>query len=736
MRIIPCIRPLLFALGVLLAACSPARREIGHNVDAVRHIRFTGNGGALSGQNDLQLEQQLEQQDTRFGLTLWPLLYWVDPVVLEPDRLIRDSYRLEVWYAHHGWFDAQVLGWEVRRVRSQGRKRGGVVDIRGILDPGDPSFVSDLSLTGLDKPRHVTLKEAWRRGAVLRKGDQFDLEVAESDRLLLLDLLYGVGFPYARVDLRVAADPDTHEVAVELAAETGEHSRFGETRIHGNDRVTEAQIASRLSFEQGKEFNIDRLRESQAELFEMGTFSSVRVLPDTSDPSQRDVPIDVFLSESKWRSLRVGLGSSVQKTNPEGLLTDGLAWSPRLSLELKHANLFRQLIAWELRASVGVYYEPEVTEGDPEPAPRQTAHCVSELVPALKKTLKGDPALCPHILEPTWMLGTSWSWPRILGERWGLENDVQIERDVFLGAFPLRRFTTSLFAVHQPGRTVQLRLGPSVEQAEYFFETDVEAQRLQRVYGNGFENPYVLVALDQRLVVDRRQVKRRTKTVRGLAFTSWGLRETLPTHPTAQRFVGADTDNRFVAPIPVGRGGYALESAFAVRGQVQVPYSDRDVAYPERAFLGGATSVRGFRTGQLGPYVALWNPDRTVTYLPLGGNLALESSAEVRYPWLYGITWATFVDVGALAETPVDLGLDSVRASAGVGFRYDTVVGPIRLDVSFRPLYPEDRSVQSWLPETAARPRPRSYDLISGLFPGLEHPDFAVVVFLAIGEAI
>lgn len=736
MRIIPCIRPLLFALGLLLAACSPARREIGHNMDAVRHIRFTGNGSAFSGQNDLQLEQQLEQQDSRFGLTLWPLMYWVDPVTLDPEQVLRDSYRLEVWYAHHGWFDAQVTGWEIRRVRKQGVRRGGVVDIRGILDPGDPSFVSTLSLTGLDKPRHVALKEAWRRSAVIRSGDQFDLEVAEADRRLLLDLLYGVGFPYARVDLEIAADPAAHEVGVTLAADTGEHSRFGEARVIGNDRVTDEQIASRLTFEPGKEFNIDRLRETQAALFEMGTFSSVRVVPDTSDPTQRDVPIDVYLSESKWRSLRVGFGSSVQKTNPEGLLTDGLAWSPRLSTEFRHANLFRQLIAWELRASVGIYFEPEVTEGPNDPAPRQTAHCLSELAPALANALNGDPTLCPHILEPTWMLGTSWSWPRILGEHWGLENDIQIERDVFLGAFPLRNFATSLFAVHQPSRTVQLRLGPSVEQAEYFFETDVEAQRLQRVYGNGFENPYVLVALDQELVVDRRQVKRRTKTVKGLAFASWGLRETLPTHPTAQRFVGVDTDNRFVMPVPVSKGGYALESAFAVRGQWQIPYSDRDVAYPERGFLGGATSVRGFRTGQLGPYVALWNPDRTVTYLPLGGNLALESSAEVRYPWLYGITWATFVDAGALAETPGQLGFDDVRASAGVGFRYDTVVGPVRLDVSFRPLYPEDRSVQSWLPETAGRPPRRSYDLISGLFPGIEHPDFAVVLFLAIGEAI
>lgn len=733
------LRSALLLLLVLLVACSPARREIGRNQDAIRKVQFSGNGAPLSGHNDLQLAQQLETQDTSFGLMVWPLLYWVDPKVLDPEILRRDAYRLEVWYAHHGWFDAKVTGWEVDRVRAQGRRRGGIVDIRGIVEPGKPSTVRTYTLAGLDKPRHEPLKRIIRTEGDAKEGDQFVLAYAEADRARLLDLLYGTGFPYATVDLHIDANPDERVVDLTLTADTGIHARFGEVRISGQDKVTEQQIRDRLTWIEGKEYQVDRLRESQQALFDMGTFSSVRVEPDTSDPTVKDIPIDVQVTESKWRTLRFGVGSGVQKTVQEGVLTDGLAWSPRVSGRFRHANLFRQLIAWELRASAGVYYEPATLSEDVEVADRQPAHCFSKLIPSFSGALNGDADSCPHQLEPTWMLGTSVSWPRILGDRWGIEFDGQIERDVFVGAFPYRGIETSLAAVYRPNRFLQFRVGPAVEQSNYLFDTPEQRQALLRVYGEGFENPYILVALDQRLILDRRQLKRRTKIVQGVTYAAFGLRETLPTHATAQRYIGTDVDTRYLIPVKVGEGGYRFQTAFAVRGELLVPYTDRPVGYPERAFLGGANSVRGFRTNQLGPYDAIWNDDGTLTYLPRGGTAATQVSAEVRFPWAYDITLATFADAGILSETIPEYGLDDLRYSIGFGLRYDTLVGPIRADFSFRPLFPEDAGPERTLNRLAGfgLAPARSYDLFSGLAPNSDrHPPFALVFFIAIGEAI
>ena len=100
-------------IGVM--ACSPARREA--QTDIVRSVRFEGNGGALSGHNDYQLSAQMEQQSSDFGILVWPLMYWAQPTVLDYRLLNRDAYRLEVWYANHGWFDATVDGFSVSTVR-------------------------------------------------------------------------------------------------------------------------------------------------------------------------------------------------------------------------------------------------------------------------------------------------------------------------------------------------------------------------------------------------------------------------------------------------------------------------------------------------------------------------------------------------------------------------------------------------------------------------------------------
>ena len=122
--------------------------------------------------------------------------------------------------------------------------------------------------------------------------------------------------------------------------------------------------------------------------------------------------------------------------------------------------------------------------------------------------------------------------------------------------------------------------------------------------------------------------------------------------------------------------------------------------------------------------------------LPLGGTISLQGSSELRYPWAHGITWAVFTDAGVLLDSFTELGLDALRYSAGAGVRYETPVGPVRFDVSVRPLFPEDTD-----PATCrgTEVEPHAYDLFSSFERWKDpdsHPPFALVFFLAIGEAI
>src|SRR5690606_39009132 len=102
---------LLIALGAI--ACTPARRKV--QTDVVAGIAFRGNDGPFLdfAQSDYTLASAMEQKNSATLVRVFPMMYWVEPVAFEPDALDRDAWRIEVWYAHHGWFDARFLGWEV-----------------------------------------------------------------------------------------------------------------------------------------------------------------------------------------------------------------------------------------------------------------------------------------------------------------------------------------------------------------------------------------------------------------------------------------------------------------------------------------------------------------------------------------------------------------------------------------------------------------------------------------------
>jgi translocation and assembly module TamA len=106
-----------------------------------------------------------------------------------------------------------------------------------------------------------------------------------------------------------------------------------------------------------------------------------------------------------------------------------------------------------------------------------------------------------------------------------------------------------------------------------------------------------------------------------------------------------------------------------------------DVPAPRRLYVGGGGSVRGYQSQMVGPLDAQNDP--------VGGRSALELGAEVRARIQGDIGGVAFVDAGAVSRDVVlDFGA-GLRYATGVGLRYYSPVGPIRLDVAF-PLNPRD----------------------------------------------
>jgi translocation and assembly module TamA len=99
-----------------------------------------------------------------------------------------------------------------------------------------------------------------------------------------------------------------------------------------------------------------------------------------------------------------------------------------------------------------------------------------------------------------------------------------------------------------------------------------------------------------------------------------------------------------------------------------------DIPANRRFYAGGGGSVRGYAYKTLGPK-ALGEP--------IGGRSLLEGSIEARIKVTETIGIVPFVDAGtAFASSLPNFG-ERIRVAAGLGLRYYTGIGPIRLDVAF-----------------------------------------------------
>jgi translocation and assembly module TamA len=94
-----------------------------------------------------------------------------------------------------------------------------------------------------------------------------------------------------------------------------------------------------------------------------------------------------------------------------------------------------------------------------------------------------------------------------------------------------------------------------------------------------------------------------------------------------------------------------------------------------RFYAGGGGSVRGYAYNELGPTV-FWGA-------VVGGRSVFDASAEVRVKVTDTIGIVPFFDVGNAFASNFPNFSEPLFAAAGLGLRYYTSVGPIRLDVAF-----------------------------------------------------
>jgi len=131
---------------------------------------------------------------------------------------------------------------------------------------------------------------------------------------------------------------------------------------------------------------------------------------------------------------------------------------------------------------------------------------------------------------------------------------------------------------------------------------------------------------------------------------------------------------------------------FHVKGAAGQAFENADGKLPvyEHFYLGGLNSIRGFETSHVSPKDPLTG-DR------IGGDKMWYTNIEVIFPLFeeMGLKGVVFTDFGNVYGVDDDWDFGSIKKSAGVGFRWLSPVGPLRLEWGYNldPEEDEDKSV-------------------------------------------
>ncbi|MEM9599515.1 MAG: autotransporter assembly complex family protein [Pseudomonadota bacterium] len=221
------------------------------------------------------------------------------------------------------------------------------------------------------------------------------------------------------------------------------------------------------------------------------------------------------------------------------------------------------------------------------------------------------------------------------------------------------------------GVGVEVIKGPQF-QYSYGAET-----RYIRQSGESERKDFQVVSLNGSVLIDRAD---------SLLDPRRGWRAEVRVRPT-YAFTPDGPDSPYVRAVAQGRAYLPLthDTRYVLAGRLRmgtlVGAEATDVPAEDRFFSGGGGSVRGYAFQAIGPFDA--------QDVPLGGRSLSEASIEGRARITDRIGAVAFLDAGNVSDTTYPT-LDNLRVGLGVGVRYMTPAGPLRLDVA-TPLNPSDR---------------------------------------------
>ena len=583
----------------------------------------------------------------------------------------QDALRLRAYYNLRGYYEAQVE----RDVRTDGRE----ARVWFTIEEGPPTLIETLDIRGL--PPTVPVEEA-QALIGLEAGDVFDQRRLMAGQDSLVRALRQQGYVTATV-FEEADRPYQGPARVSLDVRAGSRFRVGEVRIEGAEAIGEDVIRELFPLRAGEYYNQEAEQEGQRNLFglEAVRFASIRrETPSASNGLPMDPTIDLVLQITPAAPLvaRPGLGWSTDQcgqTEAQVTHRNFLGGARRLQVTGQLENLFAEQLDGAFPCS--------------------------------------DVGTSAEFRKLNYLLQAELALPVVFSGENSLTARLFIERETIPDIFIEEAAGFEIGITRRLGRntTATLSYSPTYtgfgeQSADIFFCVNFgfcEVEDIVTVTRSRWLAPVTLGMVYNRADDPLRPTRGYYLTAEGeAAARSTGSQyKYLRVIAQAAAFMELEPDLVVAARARSGIVRFPGTRIFTPGAS----RADRLVHPSRRFFVGGSQSVRGFAQNLLGPRVlvadatedcpagdfvscvgriAAENPS-AFDQRPRGGDAALDISLELRR--YLGSRWGLvfFADAGSVSQNLTEL--KNVVWTPGLGVRFASPVGSIRLDVGYNTTY-------------------------------------------------
>jgi outer membrane protein insertion porin family/translocation and assembly module TamA len=610
----------------------------------------------------------------------------------------RDVLRLKLLYSQAGYPDAVIDTIVVRRLES--------VAVTFHITEGEPIRITDLTVTGTEG---IVPPERLARRLPLREGEPFNRLLLGPSTDTIRRVLQDRGYPFVEVFRGFGQVTEARAATVAFDVVPGARASYDGIEIAGATRVSEGAIRRLLPMRAGRPFRRRDLVTAQRDLYATGAFDYVDVSLLDSLPGELGdsiVGVRVTVREGRFHRLRAAPGYGTEDCF-------------RLLTGFSAAHVLGGLRSFDVTARFS-----KLGTGDPFRWGLDENVCYG---------LRDEND--PDRLALNYNFSASLSEPALFGRAIGGAISLFGERRSELQAYVREGYGGEVSLTFRPSWEIPLTL--SYELARV---TTTASPATTCFYLNVCGADDIALYQEPRrsailgLVVVRNRLNSLLNPSRGTSASAevrWssGLlgSDSLSTFTRIQ--------GQFASHHPLGNRAvfsWRIGAATLLQSAIDVDGAERFYVPPEqRLYAGGASSVRGYGQNELGPVVRVIEtiPDSTGTPVArdtissaAGGTDFLVANVELRMlvpGFGRRVQAAFFVDAGQVFNRRDEVSPDPwIHVTPGVGVRFLTGVGPIRLDVGYNgyapragPLYREegDQLVLDPLNPTYAPPRSNAF---------------------------